>query len=95
MPSRKQGGKVKIKNLALPTLLSRRLLTQPKMPRTCCKLSIFTPYILQLVNELGQTCQCHQVATSRAVTKALIGGGGWIGGRSVRRISFEISCHYN
>ena len=33
---------------------------------------------------------------SRAETKALIGGGGciFIYSRSARRISFEISCHY-
>ena len=34
----------------------------------------------------------------RAVTKALIGGGGgwiFIYSRSARRISFEISCHYS
>ena len=35
--------------------------------------------------------------THRAVTKALIGGGGciFIYLRSARRISFEISCHYS
>ena len=47
-------------------------------------------------NAIAIECQ-KQLLMSRAVTKALIGGGGciFIYSRSARRISFEINCNDN
>ena len=72
----------------------RQVRTLEKLYSNAVNINPSTTVIMVFIKEKNP-CNDSTIIP-RAVTKALIGGGGiFIYSRSAQRISFEISCHYS